>query len=86
MLSEELELEDALVLVVVSAVVELLVSDEFEPHAASESVIDAASDKLSTFLTFLDFIMKILLVFVFLFLLMPFKIKRGFKSHFAHAI
>jgi hypothetical protein len=41
--------------------VELLVSDELEPHAANESVIDAASDKLSTFLTFLDFIMKILL-------------------------
>jgi hypothetical protein len=65
LLSEELELEDALVLVVVSVVVELLVSDELEPHAASESVIDAASDKLSTFLTFLDFIMKILLSFFF---------------------
>jgi hypothetical protein len=72
-------LEVALELVVVSVeAVELLVSDELEPHAASESVIDAASDKLSTFLTFLDFIMKILL--------MQFKIKRGFKSHFAHAI
>lgn len=61
LLDDELELEDELELVVVSEVVELLVSDELEPHAASESVIAVASDKLSTFLTFLDFIMKILL-------------------------
>jgi hypothetical protein len=31
------------------------------PHAESESVIAATSDRLSAFLTFLDFIMKILL-------------------------
>jgi hypothetical protein len=82
-------LEDALELVVVSVVaVELLVSDELEPHAASESVIDAASDKLSTFLTLLDFIVKILLVFFEekIFLLVHFKTKRGFKPHFTHAI